>query len=70
MPFGSRAAGADLEVEGANQCPALHCELMDTLTTEQRSERMSRVRGVDSEAELLVRRVTHRLGYQIGRAHV
>lgn len=42
---------------------------MDTLTTEQRSERMSRVRGVDSEAELVVRRIAHRLGYRY-RKHV
>lgn len=37
---------------------------MDTLTAEQRSERMSRVRGVDSEAELIVRGTAHRLGYR------
>lgn len=42
---------------------------MDTLTVEQRSERMSRVKGVDSEAELLVRRIAHRLGYRY-RKHV
>lgn len=42
---------------------------MDTLTTEQRSERMSRVRGMDSEAELVVRRLAHRLGYRY-RKHV
>lgn len=42
---------------------------MDTLTIQQRSERMSRVRGVDSEAELLVRRLAHRLGYRY-RKHV
>ena len=37
---------------------------MDTLTVAQRSERMSRVRGVDSAAELVVRRTAHRLGYR------
>ena len=37
---------------------------MDTLTTEQRSERMSRVRSVDSAAELVVRRIAYRLGYR------
>jgi DNA mismatch endonuclease, patch repair protein len=42
---------------------------MDTLTAVQRSERMSRVKGVDSEAELLVRRIAHRLGYRY-RKHV
>lgn len=35
---------------------------MDTLTTEQRSERMSRVRGKDSKPELVVRRLVHSLG--------
>lgn len=37
---------------------------MDTLTAEQRSERMSRVRGSDTKPELLVRRVAHALGYR------
>lgn len=37
---------------------------MDTLTPDQRSERMSRVRGVDSVPELIVRRIAHRLGYR------
>lgn len=37
---------------------------MDTLTTEQRSERMARVRGVDSAAELIVRRIAHRMGFR------
>lgn len=37
---------------------------MDTLTAEQRSERMSRVRGRDTKPELLVRRLAHGLGYR------
>lgn len=37
---------------------------MDTLTPEQRSERMSRVRGKNSRPELRVRRLAHRLGYR------
>lgn len=37
---------------------------MDTLTPEQRSERMSRIRDKDSKAELLVRRLTHGMGYR------
>lgn len=37
---------------------------MDTLNAEQRSERMSRVRGRDTKPELLVRRMTHGLGYR------
>ncbi|MFT3690849.1 very short patch repair endonuclease [Paenirhodobacter sp.] len=37
---------------------------MDTLTAEQRSERMSRVRGRDTKPELLVRRMIHGLGYR------
>ena len=37
---------------------------MDTLTPQQRSERMSRVRGRDTKPELLVRRIAHALGYR------
>lgn len=37
---------------------------MDTLTPEQRSERMSRVRGRDTKPELLVRRLVHGMGYR------
>lgn len=37
---------------------------MDTLTKEQRSERMSRIRGSDTKPELLVRKALHALGYR------
>jgi DNA mismatch endonuclease, patch repair protein len=37
---------------------------MDTLTARERSERMSRIRHKDSKAELVVRRLTHGLGYR------
>lgn len=37
---------------------------MDTLTAEARGERMSRVRGKDTKPELLVRRLTHGMGYR------
>jgi DNA mismatch endonuclease (patch repair protein) len=37
---------------------------MDTLTTEQRSERMGRVKGKGSAAERSVRRLVHRMGYR------
>lgn len=37
---------------------------MDTLTPEQRSERMARVRGRDTKPELLVRRLLHSRGYR------
>ena len=37
---------------------------MDTLTSEERSERMSRVRGKDTKPEMLVRRLVHGLGYR------
>lgn len=37
---------------------------MDTLTTEQRSIRMSLVRAADSKAERLVRNIAHRVGYR------
>jgi DNA mismatch endonuclease (patch repair protein) len=37
---------------------------MDTLTTAQRSERMSKVRAKDTKPELLVRRLVHGLGFR------
>lgn len=37
---------------------------MDTLTPEQRSERMRRVRARDTGPEVLVRSLMHRLGYR------
>lgn len=36
--------------------------MFDTLTSEQRSERMSRVRGKDTKPEVFVRSLIHRLG--------
>lgn len=38
--------------------------MVDTLTPEQRSERMSRVRGRDTGPEWTVRRLTHGMGYR------
>lgn len=37
---------------------------MDTLTPEQRSERMRRIRSKDTKPELLVRRIAHGMGYR------
>ena len=37
---------------------------MDILTPEQRSVRMSRVRGRDTKPEMLVRRLAHGMGYR------
>jgi DNA mismatch endonuclease, patch repair protein len=37
---------------------------VDTLTKQQRSERMSRVRGKDTKPELQVRRLVHRMGFR------
>jgi DNA mismatch endonuclease (patch repair protein) len=37
---------------------------MDTLTTVERSERMSRVRSKDTKPELLVRSLVHRMGFR------
>ncbi len=37
---------------------------MDTLTKEQRSECMSRVRGKDTKPEMVVRRVLHGMGHR------
>lgn len=36
----------------------------DTLSPRERSERMGRVRGKDTKPEMLVRRLTHSLGYR------
>ena len=38
--------------------------MVDTLTPEQRSERMSRIRGANTKPELKVRRLLHRCGYR------
>lgn len=38
--------------------------MADTLTQEERSERMSRVRGSDTKPEMRVRRLVHGLGYR------
>lgn len=37
---------------------------MDTLTSKQRSERMSRVRGANTKPEWIVRRLVHGMGYR------
>lgn len=37
---------------------------MDTLTSQERSERMARVRSRDTKPELVVRRLAHALGYR------
>jgi len=38
--------------------------MADTLTTAERSARMSRVRGKDTKPEMLVRRLVHGMGYR------
>lgn len=38
--------------------------MTDTLSRAERSERMARVKGKDSKPELMVRSLTHRLGYR------
>lgn len=38
--------------------------MVDTLTKEARSQRMSRIRGTDTVPELAVRRLAHGLGYR------
>lgn len=37
---------------------------MDTLTPEERSKRMSKIRGRDTRPEMAVRRIVHRLKYR------
>lgn len=43
-------------------------QMVDILTRRERSELMSRIRGVDTKPELLVRRALHALGYRF-RTH-
>jgi DNA mismatch endonuclease (patch repair protein) len=38
--------------------------MADTLTPEQRSERMSRIRAKDTKPEMVVRRLVHSMGYR------
>ena len=38
--------------------------MADSLTREQRSERMARIKSRDTRPEMIVRRLTHRLGYR------
>ena len=38
--------------------------MVDSLTPEQRSERMSRIRGKNSKAEMVVRRIIHGMGFR------
>ena len=38
--------------------------MVDTLTTAQRSERMSRIRSTDTKPELALRKALHRLGFR------
>jgi DNA mismatch endonuclease (patch repair protein) len=42
---------------------------MDTMTPEERSARMSLVRGVDTKPEMVIRRLIHGMGYRY-RLHV
>jgi DNA mismatch endonuclease (patch repair protein) len=42
---------------------------MDKLSKQDRSERMSRVRGTDTKPEMVVRRLVHGMGYRY-RLHV
>jgi DNA mismatch endonuclease (patch repair protein) len=43
--------------------------MTDTLTPRERSERMGRVRGRDTKPEIIVRKLTHGMGYRY-RLHV
>jgi DNA mismatch endonuclease, patch repair protein len=38
--------------------------MIDTLTPAQRSKNMSRIRGKDTKPEMIVRRLTHAMGYR------
>jgi DNA mismatch endonuclease (patch repair protein) len=41
-------------------------DLLDTLSQQERSERMSRVRSKNTQVEIAVRSLVHRLGYRYG----
>lgn len=43
--------------------------MMDVLTAEQRHRCMSRIRGRDTQPEVIVRRLVHRLGYRFRLHH-
>ena len=38
--------------------------MVDTLTQEQRSDRMARIRAKDTKPEIALRRLVHQLGYR------
>jgi len=38
--------------------------MVDTLSTAQRSEQMSKIRGRDTKPEMLIRRMVHAMGYR------
>jgi DNA mismatch endonuclease (patch repair protein) len=38
--------------------------MVDTLTKQERSERMGRVKGADTKPEMVVRRLVHAMGYR------
>lgn len=59
-----RGAPVTCRVGNAVAAPNTRRRSMDTLTTEERSARMSLVRSVDSKAEMTVRRIAHLLGYR------
>lgn len=40
------------------------CDMVDRITTEQRSENMRRIRGKDTTPEMTVRRLVHGMGYR------
>lgn len=44
-------------------------DMTDTLTKKGRSERMSHIRGTDTEPEMIVRRIVHSMGFRY-RLHV
>jgi len=49
---------------GASETDETPTTTLDTLTPEQRSERMSRVRSKNTKPEMIVRKITHSLGYR------
>jgi DNA mismatch endonuclease (patch repair protein) len=54
----------DSLIVGWNQDVRIKMKRLDPLTSEQRSERMSRVRNSDTKPEMIVRRIVHGMGYR------
>src|SRR3546814_8530016 len=65
-----RPRGCQVVIVAIPRRIALGASDMDVVSPARRSAMMARIQGRDTKPEMVVRRAAHRLGYQIGRAHV